>query len=94
MPEPERTHGGTRVYHDEQLQQLVFVKRSRELGFGLEEIREQFSYSFWLNPITKSDWDFAWGRQTIRKVGEVFHMEDLTLDGLKNAVEYLSIKRV
>ena len=39
MPEPDRTEGGTRQYNHEQLKRLHFVKRSRELGFNLEEIR-------------------------------------------------------
>lgn len=59
----------------------------------LKKLREHFSYSVWLNPIHHENWDFAWGNYTIRKVREVFHMEDLTLDGLKNAVEYLSVQR-
>jgi uncharacterized protein with von Willebrand factor type A (vWA) domain len=59
----------------------------------LKKIREQFPYSIWLNPIHHEQWDFAYGRFTINKVREVFHMEDLTLDGLKNAVEYLGVQR-
>ncbi len=59
----------------------------------LNRLREHFSYSIWLNPIPRADWNFTWGNLTIQKVGEVFHMEDLTLAGLKNAVEYLSIQR-
>ena len=57
------------------------------------KLREHFEYSIWLNPIPKIDWDFVWGNVTLRKVRDVFQMEDLTLDGLKNAVEYLSIQR-
>lgn len=39
MPEPDRTEGGNRQYNYEQLKRLHFVKRSRELGFNLEEVR-------------------------------------------------------
>lgn len=39
MPEPDRTEGGTRQYNHDQLKLLHFVKRSRELGFNLEEVR-------------------------------------------------------
>ena len=39
MPEPDRTEGGNRQYNHEQLKRLHFVKRSRELGFNLEEVR-------------------------------------------------------
>ncbi len=59
----------------------------------LKKLCEHFRYCVWLNPIPHDQWDFAWGNYTIRKVREVIHMEDLTLDGLKNAVEYLSIQR-
>lgn len=36
---PQRSEGGNRLYNDEQIKRLVFVRRSRELGFSLEEIR-------------------------------------------------------
>ena len=39
MPEPMRTTGGHRLYTQDHLKRLSFVRRSRELGFSLEEIR-------------------------------------------------------
>jgi MerR family mercuric resistance operon transcriptional regulator len=36
---PPRTAGGRRVYGEDDLRALVFIRRSRELGFSLEEIR-------------------------------------------------------
>jgi len=36
---PQRSEGGNRLYNQEQIKRLVFVRRSRELGFSLEEIR-------------------------------------------------------
>ncbi len=39
MPEPPRTAGGYRAYDREHLKRLAFIRRSRELGFSLEEIR-------------------------------------------------------
>jgi MerR family mercuric resistance operon transcriptional regulator len=36
---PPRTAGGRRVYHSTDLRILVFIRRSRELGFSLDEIR-------------------------------------------------------
>jgi uncharacterized protein with von Willebrand factor type A (vWA) domain len=56
----------------------------------LRKIRGHFPYSVWLNPIPKEDWDYAWGTFTIKKIKDVFHMEDMTLEGMKNSVEYLS----
>ncbi len=39
MPEPDRTSGGNRQYNYEQLKRLSFVRRCRDLGFNLGEIR-------------------------------------------------------
>ena len=39
MPEPARTEGGHRSYGEGHRQRLTFIRRGRELGFGLDEIR-------------------------------------------------------
>jgi MerR family mercuric resistance operon transcriptional regulator len=39
MPRPPRTGGGRRAYGPESLAMLNFVRRSRELGFGLDDVR-------------------------------------------------------
>ncbi len=39
MPEPGRSAGGSRLYDRAQLKRLGFVRRSRELGFSLDDIR-------------------------------------------------------
>ncbi len=39
MPEPDRTAGGHRSYTNAHARKLAFIRRARELGFGLEEIR-------------------------------------------------------
>lgn len=39
LPAPPRTEGGRRVYGQGQVQRLKFIRRSRELGFTLDEIR-------------------------------------------------------
>ena len=39
MPKPDRTPGGNRQYNHDQLKRLAFIKRSRELGFSIDEIR-------------------------------------------------------
>ena len=39
MPKPPRTPAGHRRYDQAHLKRLTFVKRSRELGFTLKEIR-------------------------------------------------------
>jgi MerR family mercuric resistance operon transcriptional regulator len=39
LPEPPRTTSGRRVYGTTDLRILAFIRRSRELGFSLEDIR-------------------------------------------------------
>ena len=39
LPPPPRTEGGHRLYADEHLKRLTFIRRSRELGFTLREVR-------------------------------------------------------
>lgn len=40
MPPPPRTQGGHRVYGAEARRRLVFIRRCRELGFTIEQIRD------------------------------------------------------
>lgn len=56
----------------------------------LERLRDRFRHTVWLNPIPKENWPEAYGRTTIKRIGEVFRMEDLTLGGIKRAVEWLN----
>ena len=39
MPAPDRTSGGHRSYRSEHRTRLAFIRRARELGFGLGDIR-------------------------------------------------------
>ena len=39
MPAPPRTEGRQRVYDAQHLKRLTFIRRTRELGFSVEEIR-------------------------------------------------------
>ena len=39
MPQPWRSENGHRLYNNDQLKRLIFIRRCRELGFNLEEIR-------------------------------------------------------
>jgi MerR family mercuric resistance operon transcriptional regulator len=43
MPEPGRTVGGHRIYEEPHRQRLSFIRRGRELGFGIEDIRALLS---------------------------------------------------
>ena len=40
MPRPARTRGGHRSYEPEHVKWLNFIRRGRELGFTLKEVRE------------------------------------------------------
>jgi len=39
IPEPPRSEGGRRLYDDGAIQRLRFVRRARDLGFALEDVR-------------------------------------------------------
>jgi MerR family mercuric resistance operon transcriptional regulator len=39
LPKPPRSQGRHRVYDDTHRQRLVFIRRARELGFSLDQIR-------------------------------------------------------
>lgn len=39
MPAPDRSAGGSRLYVLQQVKRLHFIKRSRELGFSLDDVR-------------------------------------------------------
>lgn len=43
LPTPERTSGGHRLYTDQMIERLQFVRRCRELGFSMGEIRQLLS---------------------------------------------------
>ena len=40
MPDPARSPGGHRIYDQLHLMRLSFIRRSRQLGFTLKEIRQ------------------------------------------------------
>lgn len=39
LPKPDRTAGGNRQYSHAQLKRLFFIKRCRDMGFSLKEVR-------------------------------------------------------
>jgi len=45
LPEPGRTAGNQRIYGQEHVPRLAFIRHSRELGFSLDAIRELLSLS-------------------------------------------------
>jgi Cu(I)-responsive transcriptional regulator len=45
LPEPGRTEGGQRRYHEGDLDRLSFIRHARQLGFTLDAIREMLDLS-------------------------------------------------
>ncbi len=43
LPSPQRTAGGHRIYNQSLVERIVFVRRCRELGFSMLEIRQLLS---------------------------------------------------
>lgn len=39
LPAPPRSEGGHRLYREDHLRRLTFIRRSRQLGFTLDEVR-------------------------------------------------------
>ncbi|MGV8050814.1 MAG: hypothetical protein AB2L21_10840 [Anaerolineaceae bacterium] len=56
----------------------------------LKELRNAFPVSVWFNPIEK--YMGGYHSFTINQIAQIFHMEDLTLAGIKDAVAYLNIQ--
>lgn len=58
----------------------------------MQQIAKRFKHTVWLNPISRERWGGNYGATTLKKIHEVFHMEDMTLGGVKGMVEHLSDK--
>jgi MerR family copper efflux transcriptional regulator len=54
LPKPERTHGGHRVFTDEDVQLLCFLRRARSLGLSVPQMKQLFA--LWRNQ-TRSNAD-------------------------------------
>ncbi len=58
----------------------------------LGRLSERFPHTCWLNPIPRREWESTYGAYTLNRVRSYFHMEDMTLGGIKGMVEFLSEK--
>ncbi len=58
----------------------------------LKGLSERFPHACWLNPIPRDHWDRVHGAYTLKRIRGLFHMEDMTLGGIKGMVEHLSEK--
>jgi len=59
----------------------------------LLRLRRHFEYSVWINPIPKQYWPFTEGSVTIKRIAEIFPMEELTIDGLEAAINKLRTRQ-
>lgn len=57
--------------------------------YWLEEMKKRFPSAVWLNPISESRWDYAYGAHTIGLIRERVPMFSLTAGGLEAAVREL-----
>ncbi len=60
--------------------------------YWLHRIAERFRHACWLNPIPRDQWETTYGAYTLNRIRSLFHMEDMTLGGIKGMVEFLSEK--
>lgn len=66
---------------------------NKELGIDwLKKFDRRYKKKIWLNPIKETEWEWAYGAQTIQAVGEVFPMFELSLDGLEKGIKKLLVK--
>lgn len=56
----------------------------------LNRIKDRFPHTVWLNPIPQNEWDL--GVWTLDQIRQVFHMEEMTLRGIKQTVDFLNKK--
>src|SRR5205823_15080204 len=43
LPQPARSQGGFRLYRQQEISDIEFIRKAQQLGFSLSEIRELFS---------------------------------------------------
>ena len=59
----------------------------------LKRFKQQYEKSIWLNPVPAERWGKIDGRTTIDKIGRLFSMYELTLDGLDAGIKKLLVAR-
>lgn len=59
----------------------------------LQRITKKFPYNVWLNPTPEKYWEHIYGSRTIKMVGDIFPMYELTLEGLDQAIKKLMVRK-
>ncbi len=73
LPKPKRRESKYRVYDETDLKRLLFIKRAKELGFTLKEIKELFSLRI----------------DSEAKCGDVKHLTEHKLQDIDNKINDL-----
>ncbi|MGB7921231.1 MAG: hypothetical protein WCF40_14345 [Desulfobacterales bacterium] len=55
----------------------------------LKFLADTFSHAVWLNPMPEDMWNYT---QTVKTIGRIFPMFELSIDGLEKAVHYVMAK--
>lgn len=67
---------------------------NEEAGYEwLLKFKRQYPHIVWLNPISEYYWPMDYGSFTIGKIGEIFPMFELSLDGLEAAIKKLLVSK-
>ena len=56
----------------------------------LQRLAQRFPHSVWLNPLPESHWQTRYSAWTLHRIREIFAMEELSLNGIKKAVDHLN----
>lgn len=73
LPKPKRKESRYRVYDENDLKRLLFIKRAKELGFTLKEIKELFGLKI----------------DSAAKCGDVKHLTEHKLKDVENKIDDL-----
>lgn len=58
----------------------------------LRKLNRKFKKKIWLNPISKSKWNYAWSSYTINVLCDEFDMFELSLAGLEEGIKKLLVR--
>ena len=58
----------------------------------LNKFDKRYKKKIWLNPIPEKEWSYTYGSYTIEKIGDLFPMFELSLDGLEKGIKKLLVK--
>ena len=84
ISKPERSAGGRRMYREEDLQRLIFIRHSRQLGFSPDAIRSLIE----LQALPEND--CAQANETAREQLELVRQRIVQLQSLERELERIA----